>query len=105
MQENDRNSILIEIAHTATKRLAGCIADRSLSPAAEPVFFFLLLGFQHSELVFHSIVSDLPAVIESLKAAGKWGERLLLRTGEAVRFLLKVLRLELFIKDCVLFSL
>ena len=78
------------MAHTATKRLAGCLADRSLSPAAEPVFFFLLLGFQHSELVFHSIVSDLPAVVGDLKASGKWGERLLLRMGEAARFLMKV---------------
>ena len=83
------------MAHTATKRLAGCLADRALSPAAEPVFFFLLLGFQHSELVFHSIVADLPAVIESLKAAGKWGERLLLRTGEAAKFLMKVTTREL----------
>ena len=88
LQESDRNSILIEIAHTATKRLAGCLADRALSPAVEPVFFFLLLGFQHSELVFHSIVSTLPAVLGDLKATGKWGERLLLRTGEAAAFLM-----------------
>ena len=70
--------------------MAGCLADRALSAAAEPVFFFLLLGFQHSELVFHSIVADLPDVIGSLRGAGKWGERLLLRTGEAAKFLMKV---------------
>ena len=46
IRDNDRNSILIEIAHSSTQRLAVALADPELRPAAEPVFFFLLLGFQ-----------------------------------------------------------
>ena len=98
LREAGRNSILIEIAHACSRQLCAALADRApvVAVAAEPVFFFLLLGFQHSELVFHSIVTDLPDVFRRLgeraraspSGSGEHARdaRLILRLGEAASF-------------------
>jgi ubiquitin carboxyl-terminal hydrolase 35/38 len=90
LQENDRNSILIEIGHSSTRLLALALADPALSPAVESVFFFLLLGFQHSEMVFHAVVSELPGIFEKLAAdsENKTSRKLLCRLAEAAGFLM-----------------
>ncbi len=58
-----------------------------LSPAIEPIFFFLLLGFQHSESIFHSsIIANVSKVLKELVHLGK--KSLVNQLGEAVRFLI-----------------
>ena len=42
-----------------------------LQDSVEPIFFFLLLGFQHSETVFHQLVTALPDVFKQLTKSVK----------------------------------
>ena len=59
------------------------------------MFFYLLLGFQHSETAFHRTLTKLPRVIEKLAANIKspgFGDRsgsILSRLAEAVLFFVK----------------
>ena len=66
LKERKRNSILIEIAHSTTGQLIQALNKSAQFQAqCEEIFFFLLLGFQHSESVFHSQV--IPHLKEALK--------------------------------------
>ena len=62
----------------------------------ENLFFFLLLGFQHSETAFHRIVSTLPDVLTKLQknaASQIFGAKskvILERLVEATYFMLKL---------------
>ena len=85
LQEARRNSILIEIGHSSTARLAAALTLPPLQKAVEDVFFFLLLGFQHSESVFHSLAPKIPKMIEALQSRDA---ELVKRLGESVRFLM-----------------
>ncbi len=53
----------------------------------EHILFFLLLGFQHSESVFHAVVSHLPAVLRAL-ATDSEAFTVLSRLGETAHFLM-----------------
>ena len=69
-----------------------------LQESVEPLLFYLLLGFQHSETVFHQIVTGLPevfkqlsksATVQSLKSGGNTrSQSILNRLKEAVAFLI-----------------
>ena len=67
-----------------------------LQDTVENLFFFLLLGFQHSETAFHRIVSSLPDVLTKLEknAAslifGAKSKVILERLIEATHFMLRV---------------
>ena len=62
----------------------------------EPVLFFLLLGFQHSESVFHVVVKDLPDALRTLRSEADGAADpvnapaavTLARLGEAAHFLM-----------------
>eukprot|EP00095_Tigriopus_kingsejongensis_P010320 maker-scaffold187_size272365-snap-gene-1.28 protein:Tk10320 transcript:maker-scaffold187_size272365-snap-gene-1.28-mRNA-1 annotation:"ubiquitin carboxyl-terminal hydrolase 38-like" len=86
LQRRDRNSILIEIAYSCTETLALALPQPKFTSAVEDIFFFFLLGFQHSESVFHAVVANVPHILTRLSAL-KWDERLQ-RLGEAVYFLM-----------------
>ena len=66
LQQCNRNSVLIEITHGTIEKLLLALPTTSLQSSTEPLFFFLLLGFQHSETVFHQVIAALPAVFEAL---------------------------------------
>ncbi len=66
------------------------LSDSRLRPSVEPILFFLLLGFQHSESVFHSVVSHLPRSLRSLKKQDSSSALLTLgRLGESAHFLMR----------------
>ncbi len=96
LQKNDKNSVLIEIAHSSTEKVGTRLDSRnfckcimcnariflsaqlllSLSdprqrPSVEPILFFLLLGFQHSESVFHAVVAHLPKTLRTLRKSAE----------------------------------
>ena len=52
----------------------------------EPIFFFLLLGAQHSESVFQSVVKHLPRTLASLDQNKQF--QTLTRLGEAAHFMI-----------------
>ena len=66
LRQCNRNSVLIEITHGAIEKLLLALPTTSLQSSTEPLFFFLLLGFQHSETVFHQVIAALPAVFDEL---------------------------------------
>ncbi len=91
LQRNDKNSILIEIAHSCTEKLLLSLPDPSLRPYVEPMFFFVLLGFQHSESVFHALVTRLPQVLRALSATAQGSVQArttMGRLGEASQYLM-----------------
>ena len=57
-----------------------------LCPSVEPIFFFLLLGVQHSESVFQSVVKHLPRVLTNLDQNKQF--QVLARLGEASHFMI-----------------
>ena len=82
LKNGQRKSILMEIAHSATQNLLFSL--KNLYKQTQHIFFFLLLGFQHSEAVFHaSVVPHLPKILPEI------GEKSVLdRLVEAVNFLM-----------------
>lgn len=86
LQAKDRNSILIEIAHSCTESLALALAQPDLISSVNDIFFFLLLGFQHSESIFHGVVSHIPQTLRSLRHMKC--EETFQRLAEASRFLM-----------------
>ena len=44
-----------------------CLPIPELQDSVDSLFFYLLLGFQHSETAFHRIISGLPEVLAKLK--------------------------------------
>ena len=67
LKDRKRNSILIEIAHSTTRQLIQALTKSpQFQSQCEEIFFFLLLGFQHSESVFHSqVIPHLPEALKS----------------------------------------
>ena len=84
LHRSNRNSVLIEITHATTEKviralnltfiahpfiavfkwnifcpfqLLQSLTVSKLQDSVEPIFFYLLLGFQHSETVFHQVNS------------------------------------------------
>ena len=47
------------------------LPSASLQSSTESLFFFLLLGFQHSETVFHQVIAALLVIFEDLLQTGK----------------------------------
>eukprot|EP00094_Tigriopus_californicus_P007715 TCALIF_07430-PA protein Name:"Similar to USP35 Ubiquitin carboxyl-terminal hydrolase 35 (Homo sapiens)" AED:0.04 eAED:0.04 QI:47/1/0.90/1/1/1/11/0/1115 len=86
LQAKDRNSILIEIAHSCTEPLSLALAQPDLIASVNDIFFFLLLGFQHSESIFHGVVSHIPQTLRSL--GHMKSEETFHRLAEASRFLM-----------------
>ena len=66
LSQCNRNSVLIEITHGTLEKLLLTLPSSHLQNSTENLFFFLLLGFQHSETVFHQIVTVLPIVFKGL---------------------------------------
>lgn len=66
LKERERNSILIEIAHSTTEKLMHALLNPNLRAQTESLFFFLLMGFQHSESIFHTLVTHIPKLMEKL---------------------------------------
>ena len=71
LHKSNRNSVLIEITHATSEKLLQSLTVSKLQDSVEPIFFFLLLGFQHSETVFHQLVTALPDVFKQLTKSVK----------------------------------
>ena len=67
----NRNSVLIEITHGTIEKLLLALPSATLQSSTESLFFFLLLGFQHSETVFHQVIAALPVIFEDLLQSAK----------------------------------
>jgi hypothetical protein len=66
LHQSNRNSVLVEITHGTIEKLLLSLPSLLLHNSTEPLFFFLFLGFQHTETVFHQVVTTLPRVFQDL---------------------------------------
>ena len=71
LRQCNRNSVLIEVTHGTIEKLLLTLSSTTLQRSTEGPFFFLLLGFQHSETVFHQIATALPNVLKELLTCTK----------------------------------
>ena len=105
LRQCNRNSVLIEITHGTIEKLLLTLPSSCLQSSIENIFFFLLLGFQHSETVFHQITTALPNIFQELLKkvespiretkplvehvnTGSHTKKILKRLQESVRFLI-----------------
>lgn len=97
LEKSGRYSVLIEISHGTLEKLLASLAVPELQESVENLFFFLLLGFQHSETAFHRLVSNLPDIFNKLDKnsdskflTSQRSQIILERLAEACHFLLKL---------------
>ena len=66
LHQLNRCSVLIEIAHGTVEKLLWSLPVSQIQDSIEDIFFYLLLGYQHSEILFHQLVTSLPRVFSAL---------------------------------------
>ena len=62
----ERTAVLAAVTEVTIANLALRLPLTVFRKAVEPVFFFLLYGYQHSVTAFHSVAASLPAILTSL---------------------------------------
>ena len=95
LQKSQRFSVLIEITHGSLEKLLASLVIPELQDTVENLFFFLFMGFQHSETAFHRLVTNLPDVLSKLQNLPNFGAKnrsqiILERMVEATYFMLKM---------------
>ncbi len=99
LKKSQRFSVLIEITHGCLEKLLHSLCIPELQESVENLFFFLLLGFQHSETAFHRLVPTLPEILTQLQrnvesptifSSKNRSQKILERMVEASHFMLKL---------------
>ncbi|XP_040576028.1 ubiquitin carboxyl-terminal hydrolase 35 [Lepeophtheirus salmonis] len=66
LKDAKRFPVLVELTHSSIEKLCFSLCEPSLCSSIEKIFFFFLMGFQHSETTFHRLISPLQQVLPKL---------------------------------------